>query len=101
LLSFAQDWSSLDNLSKFVFFDACNETFYGDDGQVVSVTADKCYDDSNGGAGFISLTIESIQRIESSVARCCVTGRQSNIRCLSLLMGCQVIYVLLARIQYK
>jgi Holliday junction resolvase RusA-like endonuclease len=59
--------ADIDNLSKFVL-DACNETFYGDDGQVVSLTANKCYDDSNGGAGFISLTIESIQRIESSVA---------------------------------
>jgi Holliday junction resolvase RusA-like endonuclease len=57
----------IDNLSKFVL-DACNETVYGDDGQVVSITADKCYDNSNGGAGFISLTIESTQRIKSSVA---------------------------------
>jgi Holliday junction resolvase RusA-like endonuclease len=50
--------ADIDNLVKFVL-DACNETFYGDDGQVVRLTADKCYDDSRGGTGFTSVTIES------------------------------------------
>jgi hypothetical protein len=43
--------ADIDNLFKFVL-DACNETLYGDDGQVVSLTADKCYDNLNSGAGF-------------------------------------------------
>lgn len=51
--------ADIDNLSKFLL-DACNKTFYGDDGQVVSLIADKGYDDSHGCAGFTSVTIQVI-----------------------------------------
>jgi len=49
--------ADIDNLSKFIL-DACNGTFYGDDGQVVTLLADKGYDESYGGEGYTLLKIE-------------------------------------------
>ena len=51
--------ADIDNLSKFLL-DACNKTFYGDDGQVVSLVADKAFDGSYGGAGYTIVTIEAM-----------------------------------------
>jgi len=49
--------ADIDNLSKFIL-DACNKTFYGDDGQVVSLFADKGYDNAHGGKGYTRMTIQ-------------------------------------------
>jgi Holliday junction resolvase RusA-like endonuclease len=51
--------ADIDNLSNFLL-DACNKTFYGDDGQVVSLVADKAFDGSYGGAGYTIVTIEAM-----------------------------------------
>lgn len=48
--------ADIDNLCKFIL-DACNETFYGDDGQVVKLSADKGYDNDYGGEGFTRVSI--------------------------------------------
>lgn len=51
--------ADIDNLSKFAL-DACNAIFYGDDGQVVCLYADKAYDGAYGGEGYTSMKIEIV-----------------------------------------
>jgi Holliday junction resolvase RusA-like endonuclease len=53
--------ADIDNLCKFIL-DACNETFYGDDGQVVCLYADKEYDDEYGGEGYTKVKIQVNER---------------------------------------
>jgi Holliday junction resolvase RusA-like endonuclease len=53
--------ADIDNLCKFIL-DACNETFYGDDGQVVCLYADKDYDDEYGGKGYTKVKIQVNER---------------------------------------
>ena len=51
--------ADIDNLSKFAL-DACNTIFYGDDGQVLCLCADKDYDGAYGGEGYTSMKIEIV-----------------------------------------
>lgn len=51
--------ADIDNLSKFAL-DACNTIFYGDDGQVLCLYADKAYDDAFGGEGYTRVKIEIV-----------------------------------------
>jgi Holliday junction resolvase RusA-like endonuclease len=53
--------ADIDNLCKFIL-DACNETFYGHDGQVVCLYADKDYDDAYGGKGYTKVKIQVNER---------------------------------------
>ena len=51
--------ADIDNLCKFIL-DAWNGSFYGDDGQVVQLSADKGYDDAYGGEGYMRVTISKV-----------------------------------------
>jgi Holliday junction resolvase RusA-like endonuclease len=51
--------ADIDNLLKFAL-DACNTIFYGDDGQVVCLHADKAYDGACGSKGYTRMKIEIV-----------------------------------------
>jgi Holliday junction resolvase RusA-like endonuclease len=53
--------AAIHNLCKFIL-DACNKTFYGDDGQVVCLYADKDYDHEYGGKGYTKVKIQVNER---------------------------------------
>jgi Holliday junction resolvase RusA-like endonuclease len=56
--------ADIDNLSKFLL-DAFSKAFYGDDGQAISLVADKAFDGSYGGAGYT--TIVTIEAMDGAV----------------------------------
>jgi Holliday junction resolvase RusA-like endonuclease len=51
--------ADIDNLLKFAL-DTCNTIFYGDDGQVLCLHADKAYDGACGSEGYTRMKIEIV-----------------------------------------
>lgn len=51
--------ADINNLCKFIL-DACNGSFYGDDGQVVQLSANKGYNDAYGREGYTRVTISKV-----------------------------------------